>query len=111
MTVPTTRTPAVAPAYRCKHCTAPVDTGDTCTFCAQYAPLITLTVPQRLDVLAHRIDLVHRALNGELRGLPSDAPLFAVTDLVVALGHLRAAAVALDKATDALEADAAAVTK
>ena len=93
----------------CKHCTVPVDSGDTCAFCATYTPAATTS--QRLDVLVNKIDLVRHDLNEELRGLPTAAPLMAVVDLVTALGHLRQAAVALDKCTDAIEADAAEVTR
>jgi hypothetical protein len=42
-------------------------------------------------------------LNAVLQELPDDAPLFAVVDLVTALGHLRQAAVGIDKAADALD--------
>lgn len=58
---------------QCKHCTVPTDGGDTCSFCATYTP--PETAAQRLDVLVNKIDLVRHDLNGELRGLPSDAPL------------------------------------
>ena len=93
----------------CRHCTVPVENGDVCTFCSTYTP--PATAGQRLDIAVNRVDLIRADLNNELRQLPADAPLFAVTDVVIALGHLRQAAVALDKASDALEADAAAVRR
>lgn len=93
----------------CKHCTVPVDTGDTCSFCASYTP--PETAAQRLDVAVNRVDLIRHDLNEILRELPTDAPLFAVADLVTALGHLRQGAIAIDKASDRLEADAAAVAR
>lgn len=95
---------------QCRHCTVPVDgSGGTCAFCASYVP--PETVGQQIDVLVNRIDIVRADGNDILQGLPADAPLFAVTDLVVALNHLKRAAVSLDKASDSLEADAAAVTQ
>lgn len=93
----------------CTSCTVPVETGNTCAFCASYSP--PETIAQRLDIAVNKVDLLRHDLNEALRELPADAPLFAVTDLVVALNHLKRAAVALDKATDALEADAKAVTR
>ncbi|MCV7159366.1 hypothetical protein H7J55_18015 [Mycolicibacterium brisbanense] len=92
---------------QCKHCTVPTDGGDTCSFCATYTP--PATVSQRLDVLVNRLDLLRHDGNEILRELPTDAPLFAVADLVTALGHLRQGAIAIDKASDRLEADAQAV--
>lgn len=86
----------------CPTCSVPTDTGDVCAFCRDYTPPETPT--QRLDVATNRVDLLRRDLNEVLRGLPADAPLMAVVDLVTALGHLRQAAVALDKAADQLEA-------
>lgn len=94
---------------QCRHCTVPVDDGDTCGFCASYSP--PETAAQRLDVAVNRVDLLRADVNEVLRELPTDAPLMAVVDLVTALGHLRQAAVLIDKATDALEADAAEVTR
>ncbi|WP_244605142.1 hypothetical protein [Mycobacterium attenuatum] len=93
----------------CGHCTVPVDDGDVCAFCATYTP--PATVAQQVDVLVNRIDLVRHDGNEILRQLPAQAPLFAVLDVVTALGHLRQAAIALDKAAAALEADAEAVTR
>jgi hypothetical protein len=92
---------------QCKRCTVPTEHGDICPFCATYTP--PATTSQRLDVAVNRVDLIRFDLNTELRQLSSSAPLFAVTDLVIALNHLRQAAVALDKASDVLEADAAVV--
>lgn len=98
-----------ASAAECRHCTVPVGDGSrVCAFCNSYVP--PETTAQRLDVAVNRIDLIRADLNKELQGLPGNAPLFAVTDLVVALNHLKRGAVALDRATDALEADTAAVT-
>ncbi|MDW5613241.1 hypothetical protein [Mycolicibacterium sp. D5.8-2] len=92
----------------CKHCTVPTPTGqDVCTFCASYTP--PETPAQRLDVAVNRIDLLRRDINGVVQDLPADAPLFAVADVVTALGHLRQSAVLLDRANDVLEADAKAV--
>ncbi|CAJ1578991.1 hypothetical protein [[Mycobacterium] wendilense] len=97
MTVPTTT--------QCRHCTVPTEGADTCSFCASYAP--PETVAQRLDVAVNRIDLLRTDINEVLRQLPAEAPLFAVTDVVVALNHLRRASDALDKASTALEVDQA----
>ncbi|ANE82242.1 hypothetical protein A7U43_25970 [Mycobacterium adipatum] len=94
----------------CKHCTVPVTADQTvCGFCASYTP--PETVAQRIDVAVNKVDLLRHDLNEILRELPESAPLFAVADIVVALGHLRRAAVALDRATDALETDSQAVTQ
>lgn len=87
---------------QCKHCTVPVDTGDVCSFCANYTP--PETPAQRLDVLVNRLDLLRHDFNETLQALPTDAPLLSVADLVVALGHMRQAAVLVDKVSDALEA-------
>lgn len=86
----------------CKHCSVPVDTGDSCTFCSSYTP--PETAAQRLDVAVNRVDLLRHDLNEILRELPTDAPLFAVADLTIAVCHLRRAAVLIDKASDQLEA-------
>lgn len=94
---------------QCKHCTVPIDSGDTCAFCATYTP--PATVSQRLDIAANKVQLLRHDLNEELQCLPAGAPLMACVDLVTALGHLKRAAVALDRATDQLEADAAEVTR
>ncbi len=107
MTVPT---PTASPVPRqCRHCTVPTNGADVCPFCSTYTP--PATIGQKLDVLVNRIDIVRADGNDILQGLPADAPLFAVTDLVVALNHLKRAAVSLDKASNALEADAEAVTR
>jgi DNA replication initiation complex subunit (GINS family) len=87
----------------------PVEVGDTCAFCQSYVP--PETPAQRLDVAVNRVDLVRHDVNVVLQVLPTDAPLFAVADIVAALGHLRNASVLLDKAADALEADAEAVIR
>lgn len=83
---------------QCQHCTVPVDSGNICAFCATYTPLATLS--QRLDEIMKGIDRLRYLGNDVLRGLPTDAPLFAVADLVTALGHLRQAAVSFDRAID-----------
>lgn len=101
------QTPASRP--QCRHCTVPVESGDTCTFCASYVP--PETPAQQLDVAVNKVDLLRHDVNEILRELPANAPLMAVVDVVTALGHLRRAAVALDRATDALEADAKAVRR
>lgn len=95
---------------QCVHCTVPVTDGSTvCAFCACYtAPA---TPAQQLDVAVNKVDLLRHDVNEILRELPANAPLMAVVDVVTALGHLRRAAVALDRATDALEADAKAVRR
>lgn len=92
---------------QCVQCTVPVESGDTCSFCSTYVP--PETVAQKIDVLVNRIDIVRADGNDILQALPADAPLFAVTDLVVALNHLKRAAVSLDKSSDALETDVQAV--
>lgn len=102
----------------CKHCTVPLndpartsqhETDGTCTFCADYTP--PETPAQRIDVAVNRVDLLRHDVNEVLRGLPINAPLMAVVDIVTALGHLRQAAVALDRANDQIEAAAAEVTR
>lgn len=88
---------------QCRHCTVPTGDGtDTCAFCRTYVP--PTTASQRLDISVNRVDLLRHDLNELLRELPADAPLMAIVDLVTALGHLRQAAVALDRAADQLEA-------
>lgn len=94
---------------QCPSCTVPTGDGGMCGFCATYTP--PETPAQRLDVAVNRIDLLRHDLNVELRGLPTTVPLMAVVDLVTALGHLKAAAVALDKCTDQIEAAAAEVSR
>lgn len=59
---------------------------------------------RKLDDNVNVVDIVRHDLNEVFRALPSDAPLFAVADLVTALCHLRQAAVAIDRAADLLEA-------
>lgn len=91
----------------CRHCTVPTTDTDVCAFCATYVP--PESPAQRLDVAVNRVDMIRADLNGVVQDLPTDAPLFAVADVVTALGHLRQAAVLLDRANDVLEADAQAV--
>ncbi|WP_244906517.1 hypothetical protein [Mycobacterium gordonae] len=55
-------------------------------------------------MLVNRIDIIRHDGNEILQQLPPSAPLFAVVDIVAALSHLRLAAIALDKATNTLEA-------
>lgn len=62
---------------------------------------------QRLDVIVNLIDRVRQDLNGILRESLQDAPLFAVSDVVAGLGHLRQAAVAIARASNVLEAEEA----
>lgn len=97
----------IAP-IECKFCTVPTSDGtDVCTFCRDYTPPpAEPTALQQLTDAVERIDKVRADVNEALRLLPLDAPLFTVTDVVITLNHLRQAAVALDKATDTLEADA-----
>ena len=92
---------------QCRHCTVPTGDSDTCSFCATYVP--PESPAQRLDVAVNRVDLLRHDINAVIQDLPTDAPLFAVADVVTALGHLRQAAVLLDRANDVLEADAKAV--
>lgn len=99
---------AIGPA-QCRHCTVPTDGADVCAFCATYTP--PTTAAQRLDVAVNRVDLLRHDLNEELQVLSAEAPLFAVSDLVAALGHLRQASRLLDKASGILESDAEAVTR
>lgn len=95
---------------KCKHCTVQKTADqDVCSFCASYSP--PETVAQHIDIAVNKVDLLRHDLNEILRELPESAPLFAVADIVVALGHLRRSAVALDRATDALESDAQVVTR
>lgn len=90
---------------QCRHCTVPTLAGtDVCGFCSAYTP--PETAAQRLDVAVNKVDLLRHDVNEILRELPAGAPLFGVADLTIALCHLRRAAVLIDKATDALEADA-----
>lgn len=104
----------VTPTECCKHCAVPLndpartsqhETDGVCTFCADYTP--PETPAQQVDVAVNRVDLIRADVNKVLRELPVNAPLMAIVDIVTALGHLRQAAVALDRANDQLEADAA----
>ena len=65
---------------------------------------IDTTISRRLDTDVNLIDLLRHDLNEIFRALPQDAPLFAVADIVASLGHLRHAAVLVDRAADQLEA-------
>ena len=65
----------------------------------------------RLDAAVNLVDILRHDINGVLQELPTDSPLFAVADVVAGLGHLRQAAVLLDRANDVLEADAAEVNR
>jgi hypothetical protein len=56
-----------------------------------------LMLDTRLDTAVNLIDLARNDLNVVLRAMSDDAPLFAVVDLVTALGHLRQAALLADK--------------
>lgn len=94
---------------QCVHCTVPTNGGDTCSFCANYTP--PMTVAQQLDAMVNLVDLARIDGNKMLRELPRDTGLFAVVDIVTALNHLRQAACLLDKAADALETDAQVVTR
>lgn len=85
----------------CPHCTIPTGGMEVCGFCATYTP--PASVAQQIDIAVNRIDLIRADINKALRELPTDTPLFAVTDVVVALGYLRLASVALDKANDQIE--------
>lgn len=91
MTVPTAGVPPVP--TMCRHCTVPVDSGDTCGFCSTYVPPTT-----PLDVAVNLIDLLRHDLNTVLNSLPADAPLFACADLTTGICHLKRASEALDRA-------------
>jgi len=93
----------------CTSCTVPVDFGDTCNFCSNYTP--PETVSQKIDVAVNKIDLLRHDLNAVLDSLPANAPLFGCADLTTGICHLKRAAVALDRANDILEADAAAAAR
>ncbi|MDN4520717.1 hypothetical protein QYF68_23290 [Mycolicibacterium austroafricanum] len=60
----------------------------------------------RLDSAVNLIDLARADGNKVLQDLPRDTGLFQVVDMVAALGHLRQAAVLIDKVADALESEA-----
>ncbi|MED5813860.1 hypothetical protein VST63_15990 [Mycolicibacterium sp. 050232] len=89
---------------QCRHCTVLTEGADECTFCQQYVLPDTEPAPRRLGAMTAQIDTIRAEVNTVLRGLPADAPLFAVTDVVAGLNLLRLAAVALDKAADTIEA-------
>lgn len=59
-----------------------------------------------LDSAVNLVDLARADGNKVLRALPRDTGLFQVVDLVSALGHLRQAAVLIDRCADALESGA-----
>lgn len=86
----------------CRHCTVRIESGDSCDFCRTYVP--PATIQQRLDDAINRIDLLRADINTVIRELPSDAPMFAIVDIVNALWNLRNASVLLDKANATLEA-------
>lgn len=58
------------------------------------------------DQSVNMVDVVRHDLNALLQTLPRTAPLFACLDVVTALGHLRQAAVLIDRAADVLEIEA-----
>ncbi|OBG48329.1 hypothetical protein [Mycolicibacterium fortuitum] len=60
----------------------------------------TTLVSQQIEEITKVIDRLRRDGNDALQQLPADAPLFAVADLVAALGHLKQAAASFDRATD-----------
>lgn len=60
----------------------------------------------QLDGAVNLVDLARADANNALRMMPADVPLFAVVDVVAALGHLRQAAVLIDRAADQLDATA-----
>ena len=93
----------------CTSCTVPIETGEVCTFCMNYAP--PSTPAQQLDVAINRDDLLRTDLNAVLDRLPADAPLFACADLTTGICHLKRTSVALRRASDLLEADAQAVLR
>lgn len=112
MNLPTPDPAPVPQASQCKHCTVPTDGADVCSFCSSYTPPgPEPTAPQRLDDAVNRIDLIRANVNAVIRDLPDASPMFAIVNVVNALWNLRNAAVLLDKATDALEADAQVVTR
>lgn len=86
----------------CKKCTVPAESGDTCNFCRSYVPPAN-DVALVCDQSVNMVDVVRHDLNDLLQTLPRTAPLFSCLDIVTALGHLRQAAVLIDRAADALE--------
>ncbi|WP_217157572.1 hypothetical protein [[Mycobacterium] fortunisiensis] len=66
-------------------------------------PLPEPSAPQLLDDATSKIDTLRVEVNTMLRGLPEDSPLMAAVDVVTALGYLKLAVVALDKAADQLD--------
>lgn len=94
----------------CTRCTVPTTGSDLCPFCRNYVPPARTPEPDdHLHAATVAIDGIRHNLNDVIRGLPEDVPMFALVDIVNALWNLRNAAVLLDKATDALEADTKAV--
>lgn len=59
-----------------------------------------------LDDMVFWIDSIRAEINQVIREFPDDVPMFTLVDIVNALWNLRNASVLLDKASDALEADA-----
>lgn len=91
----------------CTRCTVPTTGQHLCPFCRNYVPPLRAPKPtDHLDAAVQRIDSIRADINDVIRGLPEDVPMFALVDIVNALWNLRNAAVLLDKATDALDADA-----
>ncbi|MBN7452614.1 hypothetical protein I3U53_21450 [Mycobacteroides abscessus subsp. abscessus] len=77
-----------------------------CAFCANYTPPTRQPEPaDHLDAAVQRINAVRADLNAVIRSLPDDTGMFVIVDVVNALWNLRNAAVLLDKAGDALEAE------
>ncbi len=92
---------------------APTPSGDRCNQPVDENRLENsiMTQVERLSDAVTRIDLTRAHINAVIRDLPDDSPMFVIVDIVNALWNLRNAAVLLDKATDALEADAQAVQR
>ncbi|AYE93446.1 hypothetical protein C0J29_00065 [Mycobacterium paragordonae] len=59
-----------------------------------------------LDQTANMLTLARNDANSAFRILPNDAPLFAIVDLVTALGHLRQASILIDRVAESLDAEA-----
>lgn len=103
MTVPI-NTPSAVPRPTRRHCTVPTNGADICTFCRTYVPPArTPELSDHFDAAVQRIASVRSDLNTLFPD--ESAPLFAVVDVLAAL------VVAIDKATDAIEADHKAVAR
>lgn len=97
---------------QCKHCTVPVDSGDTCAFCATYTPPAGLSaVSPLLAGAATQAQQAAEDAGDALSALSNDAPLTVAVDLVTAIAHMKAARRLLDKTSDRLAADAAEVAR